>query len=128
MPLRICDYFPSPYFKGIDFEDAEPRVLVIKSVTEEEVGKEKQKRGVVRFRDESKGLVLNKVNWRTVEKVYRATENWSGKAIELYGASVEFSGEMQPGIRCRIPKGSSADILAIKKPPASPPIDDDIPF
>jgi hypothetical protein len=124
--MRMSDYFQSPYFRGADFEDVEPRTLTIKSVEQEEVGKERQKKMVVRFKGETQGLVLNKINWRTLENAYGATENWRGRPVELFGASVEFSGEMQPGIRCRIPKGGSTDILPRPSSPA--PIDDDIPF
>jgi len=119
--MKMSQYFVSPFLKGADFEEGETRTLTIKSVDEEEVGKEREQKVVVHFREEDKGWVLNKTNWRAIEKVYGDTADWPGKRIELFGAWVEYAGEQQIGIRVRIPKSP---------PPApkSPPIDDSIPF
>ncbi len=75
----------------------------------------------VRFREEEKALILNKVNWKVIEKAYGDTEDWPGKQVELFGAMVEYGGETQMGIRVRIPKSPPA---ATK----SQAIDDSIPF
>ena len=119
--MKLSQFFPSPYLKGSDFEDEGPRVLTIKVVAEEEVGKDGEQKMVVRFLGEEKAWILNKTCWRAIEKVYGDTEDWPGKQIELFGAMVEYAGETQMGIRVRIPKSP---------PPApkSPPISDDIPF
>jgi hypothetical protein len=121
--MLMSEKFPSPYLRGADFEDAPPRVLIIKSVADEEVGKEREEKTVVRFHKEEKGLVLNKTNWRVIEKAYGDTDSWPGKPIELFGVVVEFSGESQPGIRCRIPKVKPA-----AKPVVDPEMNDGIPF
>lgn len=66
--------------------------------------------------------MLNKTNWRTIEKVYGDTVDWPGKRVELFGAWVEYAGESALGIRCRIPKPLPSPA------PKSGPIDDSIPF
>ena len=116
--MLMAEKFPSPFLRGIDFEDKPPRVLIIKSVADEEVGKEREEKTVVRFHKEEKGFVLNKTNWRVLEKAYGDTDNWSGKPVELFGIVVEFSGEAQPGIRVRIPRVKSP-ALATPIAPAS---------
>lgn len=118
--MRMSQYFVSPFLKGADFEGEEARVLTIKSVDEEEVGKEREQKVVVHFREEEKGWVLNKTNWRVIEKHYGDTAEWPGKRIELFGAWVEYAGELQMGIRVRIPKPLP--------PPPKAEIDDEIPF
>jgi hypothetical protein len=120
MIMKMSQYFQSPFLKGADFEEGETRILTIKSVDEEEVGKEREHKVVVHFREEEKGWVLNKTNWRLIEKHYGDTLDWPGKRIELYGAWVEYAGESQMGIRVRIPKAPP--------PPRATPIDDSIPF
>lgn len=119
--MKLAQFFPSPYLKGSDFEDGGPRTLTIKVVAEEEVGKEGEQKMAVRFREEEKALILNKVNWKVLEKAYGDTEDWPGKKVELFGAMVEYGGETQMGIRVRIPKAAPA---ATK----SQAIDDFIPF
>ena len=127
MTMKMSQFFVSPFLKGADFEEGETRTLTIKSVDEEEVGKEKEQKVVVHFREEEKGWVLNKTNWRTIEKVYGDTVDWPGKRIELFGAWVEFGGEQQLGIRVRVPR-SPPPAPSPLPPPKSDPIDDDIPF
>ena len=58
--MRMSQYFQSPFLKGADLEEGETRILTINSVDEEEVGKEREKKIVVHFREEEKGWVLNK--------------------------------------------------------------------
>ena len=115
--MRVSDFFASPFVKGEDFEVKGPQILTIKSVDVEEVGKEKEKKPVVHFRDEVKAWVLNKTNWKTIEKAYGPTEDWPGKRIELFAAHVQFGDEEVVAVRCRIPKS-----------PPKAPIDDSIPF
>jgi hypothetical protein len=132
MTMKMREFFQSTFLKGADFEEGQTRILTIKSVDEEEVGKEREKKIVVRFQEEEKGWVLNKTNWRVIEKAYGDTLDWPGKRIELFGAWVEYAGEPQMGIRVRIPRPPSATPISVQKvPPRAPsatPIDDSIPF
>jgi len=114
--LKMADYFPSPFLKGTDFDEGETRRLTIKYVKEEAVGRQKELKAVAYFCEEEKGWVLNKTNWKTIEKAYGDTDNWTGKPIELFGAMVEYGGDIQPGIRVRIPKPVK------EKAPSSPQV------
>ena len=53
--MKLAQFYVSPFLKGADFEDGGPRTLTIKSVDEEEVGKEGEQKMVVHFREEVKG-------------------------------------------------------------------------
>src|SRR5215469_6127142 len=78
----------------------------IKSVTEEEVGigKDKERKLVVWFTNDDRGLVLNRVNNRTIRGAFGdACDGWTSKVIAIFPTTAEFRGEMKPALRVRIP-------------------------
>ena len=83
----------------------------IKSVTEEEVGvgKDKERKLVVWFTNDSRGLVLNRVNNRTIRGAYGdVCDGWAGKIIAVFPTMAEFRGTMKPALRVRIPPPKQA--------------------
>ena len=124
MPLLASSYDQSKYFKAQDIT-AEKK-LKIKAVTEEEigVGKDKEKKLVVWFTNDPRGLVLNRVNNRTLRGAFGdPVSGWIGKIIIAFPTQDEFRGRMVPVIRLRIPppKQGSSGQTAAKLPPVPPP-------
>jgi hypothetical protein len=143
MVLLASAYDQSKFFKAEDLP-AEKKFR-IKSVTEEEVGigKDKERKLVVWFTNDARGLVLNRVNNRTIRGAFGDTcDSWTGKVVVLFPTMAEFRGAMKPALRVRIPppKGNGAMVKAPEPPPSSPPpstaavsadvdeMDDEIPF
>jgi hypothetical protein len=122
--LLASSYDTSKFFKAADLE-AEKK-LRIKTVTEETVGvgAEQQKKLVVWFTNDEHGLVLNKVNNRTLRGAFGdACDGWAGKIIVLFPAMIDLRGKMVPGLRVRIPppKQATAGNGATKPEPEQPP-------
>ena len=95
--LLASAYDQSRFFKAADVQ-AEKK-LRIKDVTEEEigVGQDKQKKLVVWFDNDPRGLVLNKTNNRTLRGAFGDDcAGWKGKIIVVYPTTDEFRGRMVP--------------------------------
>src|SRR6516225_2562907 len=102
MVLLASDYDQSRYFKADDFDGE--RKFRIKDVTEEMVGAEKEKKLVVWFTNDAKGLPLNKTNNRVLRGAFgNDTAGWAKKIIIIFKMMVEMRGKMVPGLRVRIP-------------------------
>ena len=146
MVLFASTYDQSRYFKAADLQ--EEKKLRIKSVTEESigVGADKEQKLVVWFTNDEHGLVLNRVNNRTIRGAFGdAVEGWTSQIIVLFPTTAEFRGKMGPAMRVRIPppkeatgngQGQAAAKPAPAEPPPPPPattsvaddLDDEIPF
>src|SRR6516165_6957080 len=104
MVLLASSYDESKYFKAADLAD-EIR-LKMKNVTEEKIGlgAEQEVKLVVWFTNDKHGLVLNRINNRTIRGAYGdAVDGWPGKIIVLFPTVAEFRGKMGPALRVRIP-------------------------
>ena len=133
MVLLASAYDQSRFLKAQDLT-AEKKFR-IKSVTEEEIGigKDKGRKLVVWFTNDDRGLVLNRVNNRTIRGVFGdACDGWTSKIIVVFPTMAEFRGEMKPALRVRIPPPKSNGQPAAK--PVAPPapaidpaeVDDDL--
>lgn len=127
--MNIDQSFPSKYLKASDIGDAQP-VVQIARVTVEAVGREQEQKPIVYFVGKSKGVVLNKTNARAIAQIAGSneTDDWTGIAVQLYVAQVEFSGESMEAIRIRAPKQRAAAPVAPKPAPISEADEDSIPF
>jgi hypothetical protein len=102
MVLLASNYDQSRFFKAEDLTTE--KKLKIKAVTEEEIGIGKEKKLVVWFTNDPRGLVLNRVNNRTLREAFGdVCEGWVGKIIGLFPTVAEFRGTMKPALRVRIP-------------------------
>jgi hypothetical protein len=124
MVLLASDYDQSRFLKAADLSGE--KKFRIKSVTEEEIGigKDKERKLVVWFTNDARGLVLNRVNNRTIRGAFGdACEGWTGKIIIMFPTMAEFRGEMKPALRVRIPppKGSNGQPAAKPAPPPPAP-------
>ena len=122
MVLLASSYDQSNYLKAPDLKYE--KKFRIKNATEELIGagKDKEKKLVVWFTNDKRGLVLNRTNNRTIRGAYGdAVEGWTGKIIIVFPTMAEFRGTMTPALRVRIPppkqNGQSA---AVAKPPPAP--------
>jgi hypothetical protein len=86
MVLLASAYDQTRFLKSEDLP-AEKKFR-IKSVTEEEVGigKDKERKLVVWFTNDSRGLVLNRVNNRTIRGAYAASKQRSSPVARIRGA------------------------------------------
>ena len=96
---KLSDMYPSNYLRAADFEDGDS-VLTIKQVEEDSIGQGKDAKDVwvCYFKEEDKGLVLNKTNSNTIATLYGDdTDDWAGKPVTLYATEVQFQDKMVDG-------------------------------
>jgi hypothetical protein len=108
---KINEAFPSKYLKAADLEDRQ-HLMVMERAEFEMLGDERKL--ILYFQNQKKGLVLNKTNANTIAAKYGDdTEDWLGKEIVLFEAMVDFQGKTGPAIRVRAPKAKAAKAAAI---------------
>jgi hypothetical protein len=126
MVLLASTYDQSKWLKAEDLP-AEKK-FKIKAVTEEEVGigKDKERKLVVWFTNDNRGLVLNRVNNRTLRGVFGDdTTGWANKIIVLFPTTAEYRGQMKPALRVRIlPPKQAGGNGQHAKPAPTPPKDE----
>ena len=88
-------YFDYKYLGAYSLEPGEERVLTIKNLHQEEVvgnNGDKSMLPVLYFYDSPKPMILNKVNSKTITKIYKTPDprQWIGKKIQIY---------VDPGVR-----------------------------
>ena len=136
MVLLESDFDQSRYFKAEDV--ATEKKLRIKNVSQELIGMaaEKEKKLVVWFTNDERGLVLNRTNNRTIRGAFGdAVDGWTNKIIVLFPTQADFRGRMVPALRVRIPppkqaagNGQTAAKAATPKPPVvEDDLDDELP-
>ena len=124
MVLLASSYDETRFHKAADHQ-TEVR-LKVRAVTEEKMADGEVKL-VVWFTNSKRGLVLNRVNNRTIRAAYGdAVDGWIGKIIVLFPTTAEFRGKMGPALRVRIPSpkdGYRAASTPAKKQPPKPPVE-----
>jgi hypothetical protein len=121
--LLASNYDQSRFLKAEDLPTE--KKFRIKSVSEEEVGvgKDRERKLVVWFTNDKRGLVLNRVNNRTIRGAFGdVCDGWVGKIIVLFPTMAEFRGAMKPALRVRIPppKGNGQPAVKPVTPPPAP--------
>jgi hypothetical protein len=119
MVLLASEYDKSRFLKSEDLD--KERKFRIKTVTEEEVGTgaEKEKKLVVWFTNDPRGLVLNKTNNRTLRNAYGDdVTGWTGKVVMMFTVMTDNRGKIVPGLRVRIlpPKQPAAAAVPPQQP------------
>jgi hypothetical protein len=105
----------SRWLSGVDVE---PFVNVtVHSISEEEVGRDKEVKVIVWFDEFDKGLVCNRTNLKNLIALLGKgdTDNWTGKQVQLYATTQEFGGEEFNVVRVRAVQPAGG------KQPAKPP-------
>ena len=109
MVLLASAFDQSKYWRAEDL--TAPKRLKIKKVTAEMVGRgnEREQKLAVAFANETRLLILNKTNNRTLRGAFGDdTTGWIGRIIELFPTLTEMGGEMTPALRVRIPPPKQA--------------------
>lgn len=127
--MNIDSAFPSKYMKAADLPEETVVPFVIEEIKTEEIGKEKQIKPVIYFKDQDKGFVANKTNCNTIAKVLgsRDTDDWTGKTIRLYRTEVQFGDEMVESIRVSLKAGKGGTASPAPAPKEESD-NDEIPF
>ncbi len=100
--MNANEFFQGRYFKVGDLEGGE-RTLEIVSVEKAEFGDDVKPS--LFFKNEKKGLVLNKTNMETLVELAGtpSMDMWSGTKITLFLDTVRFNGAKVPCIRVKSP-------------------------
>ncbi len=97
--------FPSKFLKADNFPHAQE--LEIASVDFEDVGtgQKQERKLVVHFVGQSKGLVLNLINADTIAEISGTDdyEGWPGHRITVFPTKTEFQGKRVPCLRISEP-------------------------
>jgi hypothetical protein len=125
MVLRASDFDKSPYFRAEDLQTE--KKFRIKEVTAEEVGEKKEQKAVVWFKNDKRGLVLNKTNNRAIRGAFGDDmDGWKEKIIIVVPTMTDFRGKLVPALRVRIPSPKQATAgngqAVTAAPPPSQPV------
>ena len=115
MVLLASDYDKSRFLKADDIKGE--RKFRVKAVTEEEIGTgaNKDKKLVVWFTNDDRGLVLNKTNNRILRGEFGDdTAGWISSIIILLTMMKPMQGRMVPGLSVRIPPPKQAGVGTAK--------------
>jgi hypothetical protein len=109
--MSYKDYFPSKYLKVDDLKGRKV-AATISCCGAEEVGQgpDKTRKLVVRFKETSKGLVMNRVNSDTVSELTGTEDEqeWVGHRIILIPSKTDYQGKRVGCIRIEGPEGGTA--------------------
>jgi hypothetical protein len=79
--------------------------VTIAKLEVEQVGQDRERKGILYFRGEDKGLVLNKTNSTMIASFCgNNTDDWRDKVIILVREPTRYAGKPTEGIRVRQPK------------------------
>jgi hypothetical protein len=101
--MKLNDAFPSKYLQAEDFD--KPTPLTIKTVGREEFTDTKtgehNTKVALHFEETEQIMLCNRTNFKIIQSVTAEedSDNWKGKVITLYNASVEFRGDTVSAIR-----------------------------
>ena len=122
--LLASDFDKSKYFRAADISG--DLKLRIKNVTVDDIGSgaEKEKKLIVWFTNDDRGLPLNKTNIRTLSGAFGdSCDGWKGRVIVLFSTMVDFRGTLKPASRIRIPTPKGNGQSAKATPPDDDPIE-----
>ena len=114
--LLASSYDQCRFLKAADLQ--REKKFRIKNTTEELIGAEqKEKKLVVWFTNDERGLVLNKTNNRTIRGAFGdAVDGWVGKIIIIFPTMVDMRGKLTAALRVRIPPPKQAGATAAVSP------------
>jgi hypothetical protein len=104
MVLLASEFDKSRFLKAADL-DKEKKFRISKVAAEVlGQGDDKERKPVVWFTNDERGLVLNKTNLRALRDAFGDNmEAWAGKVIVVFPTMVDLRGRMTPALRVRIP-------------------------
>lgn len=116
--------FPGQFIKAGEFGGKDV-TLTISAIELMDLPQEKggeKTRGIIRFRNAKKGLVLNRTNGECMKAMWgRNTGEWIGKRVTLYPTMVQFGREKVLAIRVKgSPDLTEALSVEVKLPKRKP--------
>jgi hypothetical protein len=93
------DFYPSRWLKVADLPDKNA-IYTISDVSAEQVGEDQKQKLVLKFKESTKDMILNKTNGSTLTDLYGANPNdWITKRISLFTEPVTYRGKVIMAIR-----------------------------
>lgn len=112
--MKRSQAFPGNYLAKEDVTDAVTAIIATVAMEPVREDNGDRMKPVLRFaQDQLRPLILNNVNWDTLEHAYGDdSDAWLGRPVEIYcDPSVMFGGRRVGGVRVRVPR---------EAPPAKP--------
>lgn len=107
------------YFSGKTFPHDEARDFTVIGAKAEEVGRNKEIRPVLLFKEDPRKLILNKTSYAKIAKAHkgqRDTDKWIGAVITIsYDPDVTFGGQVVGGLKVAVKKAAPAVVTAEAK-------------
>lgn len=99
--MQATNLCPSPHLEAADL-CGKDNVVTIEKVGFSLVGQEKVNKGVVKFVEFDRSMVINRTNLKRVIAMHGTdTDEWIGKKVTLYPSETDFQGKTVPCIRVR---------------------------
>ncbi len=130
--MKIGDMIESKYLKQSDVPD--PVIVTFHSLKKVNVARDDEDpdyRWTAKFSEFAKPMVLNVTNIKRCAKALGDdTENWMGKAMELYtDPDIEFAGNIVGGLRLRaVPRSGTMAKATRSDADINRDLDADVPF
>ena len=123
--------FPSKYLRADDLDGYKDHQLMVAITrwTDEAVGNPPEEKTVLYFRDELKGLILNKTNGESIAEIAGTDDmdRWVGVKILLVSTKTDFGGKRVKCIRVEPPLEEPAETRPERAPqgeqPVGPPVE-----
>jgi hypothetical protein len=114
--MRSSQIFQSKFLKSTDVK-AKPLIATISYLAFESVGQDKQQKPVLYF-ETGKPIVVNRINFETIEDAFGDSDDWPGHKVKVYCAPTSFQGRRVDGIRVEpiVSKPAPRDELNDKVP------------
>ena len=126
MVLLASEFDKSRFLKAADLQ--KEKKFRVSKVTVEVLGQgnDKERKPVVWFTNDERGLVLNKTNRHTLKDAFGDNmEAWVGKIIIVFPTMTDIRGKPTPALRVRIPPPKQATMTgngqAAPQPKPEPP-------
>jgi hypothetical protein len=122
MLMLASDFDKSKYLRAEDLkQDKKFRIRAVTGEVFEKDSGTAEKKLVLWFTNDERGLPLNKTNNRTLRGAYGDdTANSVGKVIVVFPTMADFRGKMTPALRVRIPPPKQATAAAATPAPQQP--------
>jgi len=120
--MDINAAFPSSWLKAADLGGQEVTVSMA-AVQIETIGQgnDADSLPVLSFVGQSKGLILNKTNARSISQLYGTeTTGWSGRSITLFPTTTQYGSETRDCIRIKAPAEPAAPAPVAPQPQPEP--------
>ena len=128
MTLDMRKAFPSGFLKVADL-DGQELTLTITSVKMVDLPNSDETKPVVYFKERTEGLVLNRTNNKTIQKLLGWDgAKWVGCSITLFETDVPFKGDTVAAIRIKSQRGAVNEPMAVGGEATKDALGDDLPF